>query len=182
MFSEVGTAAIANRSSSSFRRPGYQDHVGPSTPGAGRGSIPPTNRRLDSLRLPSEASSPATASSVPTPVPTVMTPPISRQKGITGLSQGELNKLQAQVLKAKLTGSIDAARLEQEYDAEVAKARGGFSEDESKTRVRVEVLPTMDARGRLYDVGQGKNDGPAVSGNRKSKVRVCHSIIYLTWF
>ncbi|KAF8505305.1 CwfJ C-terminus 1-domain-containing protein-like protein [Gautieria morchelliformis] len=169
MFSEVGAAAIARRGSSSFRRPGGLDHSAPSTPLAGQGSAPPTNKRLDSLRLPSEVSSPASSSSIPTPIPTVMTPPIA------GLSPAELNKLQAQVLKARLIGSPNAAKLEQEYDAELAKSHGGgvLSESENKSkRVRVEVLPTMDARGRLYDVGQGKNDEPTLSGNRKKKDRV----------
>lgn len=178
MFSEVGGAAIASRSSSTFRRPGGPDHSAPSTPGTGRGSAPPANKRLDSLRLPSEASSP---SSGPTPIPTVMTPPIAGQGKVTGLSPAELNKLQAQVLKAKLMGSPDAERLEQEYDVQVARSlSGGSYEGGSESRtVRVEVLPTMDARGRLYDTGQGKNDGPAQSGNRKKKDRVCQVIYSL---
>ena len=183
MFSEVGAAAIASRSSSSFRRPGGRDHSAPSTPGTGRESAPPTNKRLNSLRLPSEASSASTTPSALTPIPTVMTPPIAGRGPVTGLSTAELNKLQAQVLKAKLMGIPNAEQLEQEYDAEVAKSLGiGTSGGDNKTRaVRVEVLPTMDARGRLYDVGQGKNDGVAVSGNKR-KNRVCCVIDHLILF
>ncbi|KAF8584700.1 hypothetical protein K439DRAFT_1345402 [Ramaria rubella] len=172
MFSGVGSAAIVARSSS-FRRPGA-DHNTPSTSGGGRGSAPPANRRLDSLRLPSEVSSPATASSVLTPIPTVMTPPIIGYARSTGLSPAELNKLQAKVLRAKLMGSPDAERLEQEYDEEVVKAHGGGVSTQSRqeTRTQVEVLPTMDARGRLYDVGHGNNDTERLSGNRKKRSRV----------
>ena len=181
MFSEVGSAAIAGRISS-FRRPGGQDHSAPSTPGVGRGSAPPPNRRLDSLRLPSEASSPATASSVPTPIPTILTPPIAGHARGAGMSPAELNKLQAKVLKAKLMGTPDAERLEQEYEAEVARAHnGGMAVGVSSTaNVRVELLPTLDARGRLYDTGQGRDDGPALPGNRKRKdwvfrIMPCHT-------
>ncbi|KAF8517376.1 CwfJ C-terminus 1-domain-containing protein-like protein [Hysterangium stoloniferum] len=169
MFSEVGSSALLGHSSS-FRRPGGQDHSGPSTP-VSRGSAPPTNRRLDSLRLPSEASSPATANSVLTPIPTVMTPPASVPSNkFSALSSEDLNKLQARVLKAKLMGSADADRLEREYEAEVTKARsGGLSVNE---KIRVEILPTMDARGQLYDVGQGKEDVQILPGNRKKKEKV----------
>ena len=79
-------------------------------------------------------------------------------------------------------GSPDAAKLEQDYDAEVAKSHGGGPESRGKARVMVEVLPTMDARGRLYDVGQGRNDGLALSGNRKRKDRVFHITIHVIQF
>lgn len=173
MFSDVGTAALAGRSAS-FKRPGTRDHSlsGPSTP-VGRGSLPPTNKRVDSLRLPSEAASPATSHATLTPIPTVMTPPVAGPSKTSVLSTSELNKLQAKVLKAKLMGNPDAARLEKEYEVELTRTRnGGVTEDEEGHKIKVEVLPTLDARGRLYDVGQGKNEQPILPGNRKKEEKV----------
>lgn len=176
MFSDIGSPALGGRSS--FRKPGDSR---PSTPGA----RPPTNKRVDSLRLPSEASSPATASSTLTPIPTVVTPPVAgTSQGVPSLSIAELNKLQAKVLKAKLTNSPDAGRLEQEYEAEVTRSRG-FSAlgNERKTDVRVEVLPTIDARGKLYDVGKGRDDAEAARpGNRKRKEKKVYSPRLVLWF
>ncbi|GJJ15693.1 hypothetical protein Clacol_009971 [Clathrus columnatus] len=86
-------------------------------------------------------------------------------------STSELNKLQAKVLKAKLMGSPNATQLEKEY--ELARAHhSGVTENETGEKVKVEVLPTLDARGRLYDVGQGKNDQPILPGNKKKKEKV----------
>lgn len=179
MFSDVGTAALASRGAS-FRRPGTQERSGPSTP-VSRGSLPPTNKRLDSLRLPSEAASPATAHSTLTPIPSVMTPPVAGPSKTLALSTSELNKLQARVLKAKLMGNPDAAQLEKEYEAELVKARhGDLVENEKGKMIKVEVLPTLDARGQLYDVGQGKNEQPVLPGNRKKKEKVTSFILLLS--
>jgi len=89
------------------------------------------------------------------------------------LSPSSLNRLQAKVLRAKLTGGPDAEKLEKEYEEEMRRANGiSTDEDGVQTRTRVEVLPTLDARGRLYDVGLGKDDGKALPGNRKKKEKV----------
>ncbi|KAH9480566.1 Pre-mRNA-splicing factor cwf19 [Psilocybe cubensis] len=154
MFSDVGGSGGSSRSSS-FRRPGGVTDSVPSTPSPPTGvARPPTNRRLDSLRLPSQASSPLAQAH--TPIPTVMTPPpMASGSKSRPLSPSSLNKLQAKVIRAKLMDSPDAARLEQEYEVEARKAQGT---DDGGVKKKVEVLPTLDARGRMYDVGHGKED------------------------
>ncbi|KAJ3888733.1 CwfJ C-terminus 1-domain-containing protein-like protein [Lentinula edodes] len=155
--------------SSSFRRPGGS---GPSTPSAGG---PPVNRRLDSLRLPSQASSPLQQSH--TPIPSVLTPPPSQSSSRRALSPSSLNKLQAKVLRAKLVGAPNAEKLEREYE-DAQRVANGFDDSSPRTSgkqdVKVEVLPTLDGRGRLYDIGSGANGkdeegDPARAGNRRKK-------------
>ncbi|KAF8967089.1 CwfJ C-terminus 1-domain-containing protein-like protein [Flammula alnicola] len=165
MFSDVGGSGGSSRSSS-FRRPGGMPESGPSTPSPppemGR---TPANRRLDSLRLPSQAASPLAQSH--TPIPTVMTPPpMASGSKARALSPSSLNKLQAKVIRAKLMNSPDAEKLEQEYEAEARKAHGAV---EDGVRKKIEVLPTLDARGRMYDVGHGEKDDEPLPGNRKKK-------------
>ncbi|KAF5360647.1 hypothetical protein D9756_004848 [Leucocoprinus leucothites] len=168
MFTDIGGSGGSSRSSS-FRRPGQlTGDSAPSTPS------PPAekalvNKRLDSLRLPSQANSPLAQSH--TPIPSVMTPPPAMASGSKGraLSPSSLNRLQAKVLRAKLMGAPDAEKLEKEYEGELKRAHGGGEESESGARTRVEVLPTLDVRGRLYDVGHGKEDNAPVPGNRRKK-------------
>ncbi|KAG5641548.1 hypothetical protein DXG03_004794 [Asterophora parasitica] len=165
MFTDLGGSGGSSRSSS-FRRPGgLNGSSTPSTPSPAPDSRPPVNRRLDSLRLPSGTKSPLAQAH--TPIPSVMTPPpaayTSQQK--RALSPSSLNKLQAKVLRAKLMGAPDAEKLEREYEAELRGMEGG----ESGVRTRTEVLPTLDGRGRLYDVGHGKKDDAVLPGNRKKR-------------
>jgi hypothetical protein len=102
-----------------------------------------------------------------------------------------LNKFQARVLRAKLMDDPNASQLEEEYEEEraYASARGGdeggagiwegsggglqgqMGREEGGKRVEVQVLPTLDGRGRLYDVGTGKEDAE-VQGKRKKPVKV----------
>ncbi|KAG6845123.1 hypothetical protein H0H87_000550 [Tephrocybe sp. NHM501043] len=164
MFTDIGGSGGSSRSSS-FRRPGGFNDSTPSTPSPASEARPPVNRRLDSLRLPSGMGSPLAQSH--TPIPTVMTPTSVAQK-TRALSPSSLNKLQAKVLRAKLMGAPDAAKLEEEYEIESRKAIGMESGD-SGVRTRTEVLPTLDGRGRLYDVGHGKEDDTRLPGNRRKK-------------
>lgn len=167
MFTDVGGSGGSSRSSS-FRRPGGMPESNPSTPSPPSGVIrAPANKRLDSLRLPSQAGSPLAQSH--TPIPSVMTPPTASGPLSRALSPSSLNKLQAKVLRAKLMGMPDAEKLEQEYEAEARKVHGA---EEGGVRTKVEVLPTLDARGRMYDVGHGKDDGQIQAGNRKKKEKV----------
>ncbi|KAJ7164629.1 CwfJ C-terminus 1-domain-containing protein-like protein [Mycena crocata] len=163
MFTDIGGSGASSRSSS-FRRPGGYGESGPSTPSPASGSAPLANRRLDSLRLPSQIGSPLTQSH--TPIPSVMTPPIGNSK-THALSPSSLNRLQAKVLRAKLMGAPDADELEREYEAESRKATGVDSE--GGVRRKVEILPTLDGQGRLYDVGHGAEEEPTLPGNRKKK-------------
>jgi len=176
MFSDVGGSAGSSRSSS-FRRPGGMQESMPSTPSPPPDRArPAATRRLDSLRLPSQANSPLAQSH--TPIPSVMTPPpIASGSRSRALSPSSLNKLQAKVIRAKLMNSPDAERLEQEYEAEARKAQGAV---EDGVRKKVEVLPTLDARGRMYDVGHGKEDETVIPGNRKKKEKVCVALCSLS--
>ncbi|GBE84892.1 CwfJ C-terminus 1-domain-containing protein-like protein [Sparassis latifolia] len=162
MFTDISGSGASSRSSS-FRRPDVGNSI-PSTPtlsGQGPGAA---SRRFDSLRLPSQGGTPRAQSH--TPIPSVMTSSASIPGMKRALSPSSLNKLQAKVLRAKLVGASDAEALEKQYEQEVRKAHG---EGEDGVRTRVELLPTLDARGRLYDVGLGKEDSPLPPGNRKKK-------------
>ncbi|KAF7297774.1 Complexed with Cdc5 protein cwf19 [Mycena kentingensis (nom. inval.)] len=152
--------SMSSSRSSSFRRPGGapggMSASGPSTPAV------PANKRLDSLKQ-QQASSPYAQR---TPIPSVMTPPIGASKS-RALSPSSLNRLQAKVLRAKLMGTPDADALEREYEAESRKANGA---DEGGVRTRVEMLPTLDGQGRIYDVGFGAQDEEKnLPGNRRKK-------------
>ncbi|KAJ8509116.1 hypothetical protein ONZ45_g8685 [Pleurotus djamor] len=165
LFNDVAASGSSSRSSS-FRRPGGREDSAPSTPSP----VPQmANKRLDSLRRPSQVASPLAQSH--TPIPSVMTPSQpSKGKG-RALSPSSLNRLQAKVLRAKLMGSADAESLEKEYEAELHRAQG-INEDGEGNRTKVEVLPTLDGRGRLYDVGHGAAEEPRQPGNRKKKEKV----------
>lgn len=165
MFTEVGGSGGSSRSSS-FRRPGQR--IGDDAPSSSSSPAEraPVHKRLDALRLPSQANSPLTQSH--TPIPSVMTPSqlaVSGSKG-RALSPSSLNKLQAKVLRAKLMGAPDSEKMEKEYEEELRRAYGSGRDPEGHVRTRVEVLPTLDIRGKLYDVGHGKEDGAPRPGNR----------------
>jgi len=168
MFTEVSVSGASSRSSS-FLRPSIGNST-PSTPNPMSAGNNPARGRFDSLRLPSQGGTRSPLAQSHTPVPSVMTPsttlPNPRSRA---LSPSSLNKLQAKVLRAKLMNAPDAEALEKEYEAEVRKVDGS---DEDGVRTRVELLPTLDAQGRLYDVGQGKSDDPPPPGNRKKRERV----------
>ena len=169
-FSDPSRPASRN----SFRRPGES---GSSTPSTSANLLPktnpPVNRRLDTLRLTSAANpgskQKASTQSPPlamTPIPSAITPNL-RSSG----PPPDLNKLQAKVLKAKLMGSPNVAELEKEYEDAKRRNEGVFIDDGD---TKLEVLPTLDGQGRLYDVGMGTPDqGPArVYGNRRQKEKV----------
>lgn len=167
MFTDIGASGASSRSSS-FRRPGSgPTGSAPSTPSPAN---PPTNRRLDSLRLPSQAASPLAQSH--TPIPTVMTPSVASTSTRRAMSPSSLNKLQAQVLRAKLMTAPNAEKLEEEYEAEVRRAKG----EEGGVRTRVEVLPILNVTGQMYDVGHGKDDAEKGPGNRRKKEKVSFCI------
>ncbi|OAX33379.1 hypothetical protein K503DRAFT_804410 [Rhizopogon vinicolor AM-OR11-026] len=124
---------------------------------------PPTNRRLYSLRLPSQAASPLAQSH--TPIPTVMTPSVATTSTCCAMSPSSLNKLQAQVLCAKLMDAPNAEKLEEGYETEVRWTEG----EEGGIRTRMEVLPTLNVTGQMYDVGHEKDDAEKGPGNRRKK-------------
>ncbi|KAF9464145.1 CwfJ C-terminus 1-domain-containing protein-like protein [Collybia nuda] len=166
MFTDIGGSGASSRSSS-FRRPGGMGDSAPSTPSpAPPDNRVPQNKRLDSLRLQSGTRSPLAQSH--TPIPSVMTPPLRGGTRPRALSPSSLNRLQAKVLRAKLMGAPDAENLEREYEEEAKKANREEGL-ELGVRKKTEVLPTLDGRGRLYDVGHGKEDEGELPGNRKKK-------------
>jgi hypothetical protein len=73
--------------------------------------------------------------------------------------------------------SPEAEKLEQEYEEQARRAHGAV---EGGVRKKVEVLPTLDARGRMYDVGHGKEEDKTLPGNRKKKENVCYCSLVLT--
>ncbi|KAI6121010.1 CwfJ C-terminus 2-domain-containing protein-like protein [Pisolithus croceorrhizus] len=161
-FTDMGVSGGSSRSSS-FRRPGSaSDTPAISSPAP---QNPPASRQFDSLRLPSQAASPLQQSH--TPIPTVMAPSVAAAPTGRSLSPSSLNKLQAKVLRAKLMNAPNADQLEREYEEELRRANG--EPGEPTVRTKVEVLPTLDARGRLYDVGGGEKDATPPPGNRKKK-------------
>ena len=107
------------------------------------------------------------------------------------LSIEQLNKLQARVLRAKLLEYPTAGSLEDEYEIERFRAsegggdqgRAGMWEgnssgvqgqmgrvmDQTSGGVEIQVLPTLDGRGRLYDIGTGKDNGQTQPGDRRRK-------------
>lgn len=151
---------------------GTPSHLGRGTAGQNHTPIPsvftPQLRRGDSGYFPKEDS---------TVDPTSSRPPMSTE---------ELNQLQAKVLRARLSDDPEADSLEREYDLEVARTKtamegawegsgegqqGQLGRVDAKGRqVDVQVLPTLDGRGRLYDVGTGKQDEDVLRpGNRRKK-------------
>ncbi|KIY71203.1 hypothetical protein CYLTODRAFT_390789 [Cylindrobasidium torrendii FP15055 ss-10] len=165
MFNDANMSGMSSRSAS-FRRPGASQ-TGPSTPTPSM--RPPVARRVDHLRGVSQTGSPLPAAR--TPIPSALTPQSGGSGGGRSLSPSSLNKLQAKVLRAKLMGDPNADALEAEYDA-ASKASLNGGDVSGNVRTRVEVLPTMDGHGRLYDVGHGKDDGQVLPGNRKKKEKV----------
>ena len=159
-FTDIGSTGSSR--SSSFRRPVLAGDNRPPTPPTS--SLGP-NRRPDPSKFGSQRGTPQVA----TPIPSVLTPSALPQKTTSrGLSPSSLNRLQAKVLKAKLMGSPDAVALEKEYEEVLKKANEG-----PRTITKVEVLPTLDGHGRLYDVGTGKGrDAPLPPGNRRKKEKV----------
>jgi hypothetical protein len=116
--------------------------------------------------------------------PTASTPP---------LTLSALNALQAKVLRAKLSNDPSASDLQAEYDRESERHRthaagggdqgGGLWEGQAGgqlgreqdqkggKRTEVQVLPTLDAQGRLYDIGTGDGtEKTLLPGNRRPKL------------
>lgn len=102
------------------------------------------------------------------------------------LSAAALNKLSAKALRAEMMGSADAAELRAQLEKEKARTEGGgdlgfsaegqhsVSAEPLGSGRQVQVLPTLDARGRLYDVGKanpGKETEATAPGNRRKRER-----------
>ncbi|KAJ9122222.1 hypothetical protein QFC24_004452 [Naganishia onofrii] len=112
---------------------------------------------------------------------------------IPPLTAAELNVLQAKVLKARLMDDPEADDLEAQYEHEAKRSRehsgggdagtgfwkgnpsgvegqlGRETEGQSSNRTEIQVLPTLDIHGRLYDIGtsSGADEHKLLPGNRK---------------
>ncbi len=166
-----------------FRRPGDE-----------RDSTP--SGRVDALRREGGGAKPTGQFGTPagaTPIPSVFTPqaltrgpsgedvPRSSHDGQPVMTIEQLNRLQAKVLRAKLTEDPDAEALEEQYDRERARfddsnvsagPSGALRTDEKGNTVEVAVLPTLDGQGKLYDVGLGKEDETPHGKRRKKEPKV----------
>lgn len=193
IFNEPGSASSSRPPSraGSFRRPGSApDEAGPSS----RAQTPqPSQTRTSKLStpIPSVFTPPAALGRKPSQLQTSTTADDVTQAAVARsqnndqllskppMSPTSLNKLQAKVLRMRLMGG-DAAELkelEATYEAELQRSRQGdagegyfdtATTDGNDTEVR--VLPTLDGRGRLYDVGTGQEkDEPALGPGNKRK-------------
>lgn len=199
VFTEMDTPGDGSRPSSrqSFRRPGEappdiarssstSSITGGATSGS-RGStpIPSVLTPPVARRMPSALSQSTLADPDPTSTGAAVASNSSAPLGSTKpvLSQSELNKLQARVLKAKLMQSDDAADLEAEYERELKRSmeagpavaeKEGMEQTLGGSRAQgqdVQVLPTVDGRGRMYDVGVGTAMADKYEEERKAKGR-----------
>ncbi|KAI0826861.1 CwfJ C-terminus 1-domain-containing protein-like protein [Trametes gibbosa] len=161
MFNDFTPSGGTSRSSS-FRRPDFE-RSGPPTPGAENA------RRPNATRMGQTTST--SLAQARAPIPSVVTPTlVSTGPTQRAFSPSSLNKLQAKVLRAKLVNAPNAEALEKEYEEALQRANGS-GENDRNVRTRVEVLPTLNIHGELYDVGQGKNDAALPAGNRRPKLK-----------
>lgn len=77
-------------------------------------------------------------------------------------------------------GAPDAEKLEREYEEENARSQTAglvVTDADGKHKRQLEILPSMDIHGKLYDVGIGQKieDDERLSGNRKKKEKVYHT-------
>ncbi|KAK6905425.1 hypothetical protein I203_106254 [Kwoniella mangroviensis CBS 8507] len=144
----------------------------------------PTSLTRSASGYPFNSTAEGGGGAVENPDPTSSKPPLTTE---------QLNKLQARVIRAKLMDEPNAVSLEEEYErertkSERAKENGGaglwqgstdpsglqgqFGRTDGKgNQVEVQMLPTLDGRGKLYDVGLGASDeGELRPGNRRKKV------------
>lgn len=141
--------------------------------------------------------------STKTATPTDQNPPSSAIQSAVDASQSRdavsnppmdaeaLNKLEAKVLKAEMMGKSNAAALREKLEREKTRATKGGDQGEgyfdqkgvvhpgssgnegNPTTSDIQVLPTLDGRGRLYDVGTSSSSDatakPLPPGNRRTK-------------
>ncbi|CAH7666090.1 CwfJ C-terminus 1-domain-containing protein-like protein [Phakopsora pachyrhizi] len=159
-------------SSSGFRRP--TSNVSTPDGGAKRkdgGSNTKPITRMDQLKNESGSLPASPSASTPsTPIPSVINPLASQASGLTkpshNTSASLLNKLQARLMKAKLMDPSAVPELEKQY-------QDALEAQKSTNTSQVEMVPLIDGRGRMYDVGSGNHQSEEEQhlkpGNRKSK-------------
>lgn len=185
--SPQGMPPALSKRPSSFRQSGY-DSEDPSKPSTPIPSVftPNLSRAGSKLRNFDGEDEPAQQDSSAL-TEAVATSQNSASNSNPALSAAALNKLSAKVMRAEMRGADDAAELRTQLEIETARAQSnggdqGFSSADASHAVggegvrgegHVQVLPTLDARGRLYDVGKGQpgqdDRGNPHLGNRRKK-------------
>ncbi|PLW18805.1 hypothetical protein PCANC_06650 [Puccinia coronata f. sp. avenae] len=156
-------------SRASFRKPTSALN----TPEGGRLGI---NKRVEEIRARPSVSnpvSPSSSSSGPsTPIPSVINPLANRASlhsaNKAPANTTTLNKLQASIMKAKIMDPDAVPELERQYK----EALDSHRSNSSATEQTVELVPSLDARGRMYDIGAGAEEDDASSskpGNKRKK-------------
>lgn len=167
MYTNSESQSSRPNSRSGFRKPTSALN----TPEGGRLG---TNKRLDEIRfgsLKSTSSSPS-SSVTSTPIPTVINPLANRNSLTSAPNQQPvgtttLNKLQASILKAKMMNPAAVPELEKQYNEALEAQNRKMEQTE-----QVEVIPSLDGRGRMYDIGTGVDLDQASSskpGNKRKK-------------
>ncbi|WFD35416.1 Pre-mRNA-splicing factor cwf19 [Malassezia cuniculi] len=82
--------------------------------------------------------------------------------GAKPMSLSELNKFEARVLRAELAHKPEAAALRAELENEKRRVHG------DEENARVEIVPVIDAAGRVYDIG-GSNAAQAEQATHKRR-------------
>lgn len=134
----------------SFKRPGE------SPAASGPAATSAASSRFNSPK----PSTPIPSVIAPVPPPASQTAPAS-----SSVSQSDLNRMQAKVLKANLMDpdSEETQQLQQEYHLAVAafhSASASTSASAPPPNEEVRVLPSLDGRGKLYDIGTSSAVGP----------------------
>ena len=182
----TGTSQAVRQST--FRQSGY-DTPGGRSDASTKPSTPIPSVFTPVIQKPARAAAQADQGSRESAA--LLTKETAGQNAVRPLSSNQLNKLQAKVMRAELMGAPNAQALKDEFERESARAKSGgdqghgfFNLDASGQGVRplqeangdgteIQVLPTLDGRGRLYDVGSSApgDDDPSTSkpGNRSKK-------------
>lgn len=106
---------------------------------------------------------PGAASATGPPQGRQVVPSVIARKAPMSLS--ELNKFEARVLRAELSGKPEAELLRAELEQEKRRVHG------DEEHARVELVPVIDAAGRVYDVGSGNADEPEKRRSAIQQVR-----------
>ncbi|KNZ57146.1 hypothetical protein VP01_222g5 [Puccinia sorghi] len=184
---ESGRSTPRQQDSSSYERrytfTNYEGHSSHSRPNSRASFRKPTsalntpeggrlgaNKRVDEIRTGPSASNPVSPSpsGLSTPIPSVINP-LANRASLAGTNKPTantttLNKLQASILKAKIMNPEAVSELEKQYREAL--------ESQTSPEHNVELVPSLDARGRMYDIGAGIESGEASSskpGNKRKK-------------
>ncbi|KAI8820967.1 CwfJ C-terminus 1-domain-containing protein-like protein [Fimicolochytrium jonesii] len=164
------------RSSSSFQRPPHDGASGKRPADDSRSDTSSKRSKVELSRESSWASQSRGTPVIPAavvPIPAAKPPAQAGTSSAFGgkaegaiLSKNELNALNSKVLKAKLMGLPNAAKLEAEYELQKKRAEGGRDNNASHV-----VLSAVDSRGQLQDIGSGAST-PTSQGPQRKRVKV----------